>query len=314
MISGNNKILTTAGYKTISTLKGTVKTFTCGDNNNLIEKEVEVENIGMGESYCVNVANVPPIIGDPNLKIMVLDPFQKKLWKKLTDLSVGDKIVYPEHRSLYHDVLDRSNRRLQKVNLKEQDLNFQLAGEYSSIFGELKKTKGGFSPYRKIAEETKKHLLQNRRVFDVIMADAKPNQVVSYLRGLFSQDATVKINKEKYICLISDDLQFLYDIQLLLKQFQIFSRVVKDDLSKHYPKLKIHHLRYLKRFYRDIGFIQKDKMDKLKFCLDCFRDEWFEKHFYGSVIDIIEASPQEMYKIHGDEVIANGSCVDAQES
>ena len=99
----------------------------------------------------------------------------------------------------------------------------------------------------------------------------------AFLRGLFEGGGSVTINKSHrtyYISLKSNSLKLLRGVQILLLRHGILSRIYESrSYDKRYNKvyvgyvLKISGYDNLKKFQDEIGFISKDKKEKLKLCL-----------------------------------------------
>jgi intein/homing endonuclease len=149
-----------------------------------------------------------------------------------------------------------------------------------------------------------------KRVPEIIMS-SKKSVVSNFLEGLFEADGCCRIRKKRNelrgeICLKSSENKLLQDVLLLLLKFGIKARIDKDNLS-------IAKTDDLIKFYKQIGFLSKKKINKLSFIINLIKPLERKRHLNNKYIEKIksieELPKQTVYDIEVPEVkryIANG--------
>ncbi len=184
-----------------------------------------------------------------------------------------DRDLLEQVRYAFNDVIKREGlgKPIKVIKLKEKN---RLK---SQRLGRLLNEKYGFPQDTKL------------KVPEVIWR-GKEETVVGYLRGLFSTDGTIWLGKngrECYVALTSKSLNLLKDVQILLINLGIMSRIYKESRKsqstfRHKLKtgetaeyvggetysLRIHGNNVIE-FMKKIGFIQKEKNEKFW--------KWFKK-------------------------------------
>jgi hypothetical protein len=107
---------------------------------------------------------------------------------------------------------------------------------------------------------------------------SKPNQIASFLSGLFSADGTVYHNKNRRevdfsVNYTSASLELLYDVQTLLRPFGIHGKVrygeVKCRKGRYCGNLCISGKENIEKFYKYINFkLCPNKMKKLCYAIN----------------------------------------------
>ncbi len=175
---------------------------------------------------------------------MLGDGWQSKGHKKsIYGVCFGPNDVYAK---------DRVVNTLTYMTNKCEYLNIDKNGVYnwaSSKYNFIQYMKDNFGLYEHTA---------HYKIIPECIKNSAPNQICSFLSGLFSADGTVYINNNKfYIALSSSSETLLYDVQELLRCFGIESRVVygyAKTKNNYQGKLTIEPIESIKRFSKYINF------------------------------------------------------------
>lgn len=141
----------------------------------------------------------------------------------------------------------------------------------------------------------------------------------SFLSGLFSADGCISVDtrakiKRLTVCLTSASKELLQNVQLLLKEFGIHSRICDSFPRKKYQgSLRISSYESVERYYKYIGFsLAPKKQEKLKSNLDVKKIKNYQGLNQSEVISIEYIGEEEVYDLSLDSkhhFIANGMTV-----
>jgi DNA replicative helicase MCM subunit Mcm2 (Cdc46/Mcm family) len=146
--------------------------------------------------------------------------------------------------------------------------------------------------------------LREKRVPDLIFQSGD-RVVASFLTWLFEADGCVFDNGRgrRAVSLKARDIELLRDVQLLLLRFGIHSRIVGNALM-------IRRGESIIKFAKDIGFVSKKKVAKMK---ELATDAGSFKHFHAQhserVVKVVQGGITDVYDIEvpdGHRFIANG--------
>lgn len=154
---------------------------------------------------------------------------------------------------------------------------------------------------------------------------------VGFLRALFSADGHVETNQRGHrnVVLSSYNLSLLQDVQRLLLNFGIFSRIYRNRRRggprslpdgkggrKTYVCEPLHDLRImgasLVRFCRDIGFVHQRKQQRLEQALALYKRGPYEEEFVAHFEALVPDGEEPVFDLHVPEVhafVANGIVV-----
>ena len=152
--------------------------------------------------------------------------------------------------------------------------------------------------------------------------------VVGFLQGLFSADGSVQVNETKMDCsvrLASSSKALLQDVQVLLSNFGIMARLHQRRAAGERPMpdgrggvaMYAHHAQYeliigkanRDRFAETIGFLQREKQDKLLSFIRNKKRASNRETYQDIVLSIEDAGIADVYDLNQPDthsLIANG--------
>lgn len=146
--------------------------------------------------------------------------------------------------------------------------------------------------------------LREKRVPNIILESG--NKVVKeFLKGLYQADGCVfsKGRGNRSVSLKAKNIELLRDVQILLLRFSIHSRIVGNNLM-------IRKGESIKKFGNKIGFISKDKIEKMKHAIKEAEKHSRTKHKRSEkIVKIIKSGLADVYDIEvpgPHRFIANG--------
>ncbi|GBD34593.1 Vitamin B12-dependent ribonucleotide reductase [bacterium HR35] len=181
-----------------------------------------------------------------------------------------------------------------------------------------------------VAEILNQYFDFQRKIFKDSVFDLDKESIKNILKGLFTADGTITGNPQKgfYVGLDSSSLELLKQVQLLLLNFGIKSKIYKNRRSKleqYLPdsqrKLKLyqvkqqHSLRITRSsrviFEKEIGFYElhqkQEKLENINQKYEAYKD-----HLYDEIKEIVFDGIEEVYDLTEPETshfVANGILV-----
>ena len=139
------------------------------------------------------------------------------------------------------------------------------------------------------------------RVPSVILESPK-TVIKEFLKGLFEADGSVSNHASVSLC--SKDLTLIKQVQILLLGFNIQS-TIRYSYNKHYKRY--YYVLNLRRegseiFKKEIGFVSKQKNEKLNNLINTKRSNYFKKQTMTNKISKIEYNINTVYDIEIENV------------
>ncbi|NDG30889.1 hypothetical protein EB118_12550 [bacterium] len=334
--TGDTRVLTKDGYRRIDECDG-LEVMSYFNNDVELKQETTFNTVklidnGKKDVYTLICYGTKPIKSTANHLFLTVTKrnYDKKQnvyqWKKLEGLQKNDKILLPCTDVLpLYDINPVDNKEYLNIGWMLGD-RWQSAAIYGGPNEEFAKNKvtelvGISCPMHKnrrhmstskngvfswdTSKQSDKCLIKelyectaHDKVIPEKIKLSTPNQISSFLSGLFSADGSVYIGKPKrfYVSLLSASESLLYDTQELLRCFAIESRVVKTK-GNHQGHLKIENMESITRFNQYIGFrLCPDKQNKLQLGLKTISKRVTFKQF-AIVKDIVYEGTRQVYDL-----------------
>jgi len=165
-------------------------------------------------------------------------------------------------------------------------------------------SKQSFISYIKQRFGLLEHTACDKIISQQIKRNTTPDQISSFLSGLFSADGSVYISNVSnrfYVTLSSSSKHILLDVQRLLRRFGIKSNIMHylvKSRNRYQGKLTIENYSSIKKYYELIGFVlSKEKQEQLITGVKLFkkREKWRD---YAIVKNISYVGKETVYDLN----------------